>query len=253
MILCGKEPIWSNAVRLEVKDPWGRSVAWPFQLATAPSGPLTLDRKTPASLAWLLGPEQTEHLPDGDYKLEAVLDTTACDPKVLLKSDPKLLLKSGITQGLDPTQVNCGQHWEGGFWKGKLRSGPVILQIRKAPSPLSAAMEEEKHLSLAHHAPLAKEHKQAAAYIDELLEKQPKSIHGLHFKGDLLAADGRNVEALRTYSQAIAEFYERNPRPKEPPALLLMKRRALLNQELSRRREGHGSLSSFRSGWNGKE
>jgi hypothetical protein len=244
MILCGKDLPWTNAVRLEVTDASGRIVALPFALASAPSGLLALDRNTPAGLDWLLGPKQTRGLTEGDYKLEAVLDTTACDPKVLLKSDPKLLSKSGIKMVVDPNRPNYGQNFGGGFWKGKVRSKPVTLQIRKAPSPLSADLEEQRLLSLAHHALLAKEPKQAAACIDQLLAMQPMSIYGLEAKGDLLAAAGRTSEAIRSYSRAITEFYERNPKPQEPPVSLLLKRDGLLDQKLLRRRDGPGTRHS---------
>ena len=202
--LAAPEGPWTNAVHLEVRIDGKEPAPWPFHLGTDPKGPLALDAQTAGAVVWWLSPEETARLPEGDYQVTGVLDTTAASAADV--------------------------------WKGTARSNTASVRVRKEPSPLSPSQQEDKFLLLADQDMFRGDAKQALARIEELLAKQPASIGGLGLKADVLAASGRTPEALQSYQEAITAFYKKYPKAPEGPEGLLTKYHALLNQALSGQR-----------------
>jgi hypothetical protein len=197
MLLAAPQGSWSTAIQLEVKDGGRKAAAWPWHLDRTPKGSHSLDVNTPAGLDLWLAPEETAQIPESDYELTAVLDTTV---------------------SVAP-----------GAWKGKTSSEVVSIRLRKEPASLSGVQQEQKYLLLANFDVLRGQIKQAFAHVDQLLAKQPKSIGGLSFKADLLTVTDRLEEALKVNGQAIDAVFAKYPKLREPPHDLLRKRRALFN------------------------
>jgi hypothetical protein len=213
-----KDGTWSGAARLEVKTPQGQIVNWPFHLTAAPPGDLQLNPTSWGRLVWLLGPEETGRIPAGRYELTVMLDNMAWPAPDAVKPAPP--------GPLNPFGYPLASH----DWKGAIRSAPIVVHIDAEPSALPADAEEDKHLLLAEAAQEAKDPKQAEARIDELLARQPKSVDGLTWKGDLLAAAGKTDEAFDAYDRAVNAYVERNPDAAEPPVLLLRKRHEMMSK-----------------------
>ena len=89
---------------------------------------------------------------------------------------------------------------------------------------------EQKSLLKANLAMLRQDNAGAMAEVDILLKSQPKSVHGLTTKGDLLAAQGKDSEALDAYQQAIDLF----GKTAEPPVQVLQRYQTLVVKLLKR-------------------
>jgi hypothetical protein len=193
--LASAQGSWTGWLHLEVHDSRGGIVNWPVQSVTSSPGALTLDRDTYGQAGWTLAPERTATLPEGTYRLSIVLDTTSAPDG----------------------------------WKGQATSPPAVVHIRNAPASLSAAQEEQKYLLLANYHGLSGSDQQAAADLDALLSRQPKSVGALALKGDLLTASGKFADALDAYDAALAMTPRAHGKGGEPPVDLLRRRRAALN------------------------
>ena len=199
MLLAAADGPWTGAVRLEVKDAKGKKVEWPFHLATTATPTVTLDHQTFGSIGWWLTPDETAGLQPGAYELTAILDTSSA------RAD--------------------------GAWKGNAHSRQLRIEVIAEPKVLDAEREEEKFLLLAHFAMFRGDDKEALSHVEALLAKQPKSVTALERKGDLLAAGGKTLEALRSYDAALAGYRKRNlpdKPPGEPPALLRKHQKVLI-------------------------
>ena len=179
---------WTNAIQLEVKDEQGNPVTWDFQLAHAYSGPLTLDKETTAEMGWWLSPEATAVIPAGNYRLKAIIDSSAIDPQ-------------------DYGQI--------------IASVPVALTVIAPAEPVSDSEIAAKHLLFADYYLLTGEDANAMTETDLLLAKQPENMIGLTYKGELLRQNGQLTEASNTFSDALNVFSQKYPNAPEPPVQLL--------------------------------
>jgi tetratricopeptide (TPR) repeat protein len=115
---------------------------------------------------------------------------------------------------------------------GAATSPPAALALSPEPSPLSPERAREKRLRLLALLLLRGEPAAARAEVDALLSEDPDDLAALELSGDLLAAEGRPAEARDAYSRALHVFFQRDPKPTEPPAKLLRKRQALMQDVL---------------------
>ena len=97
---------------------------------------------------------------------------------------------------------------------------------------MTPQQESEKHLLLISYYQLRKDSKQAAAQIEELLNQQPDNIGALSLKANLLAEQGKHLEALEFSDRGLQAFIEKYPEAQEPPVDLVRRHHALLDQWL---------------------
>lgn len=169
-------------------------VDWPLASAFEATPSITIERSGRAVAVWTLSADQTRALPKGSYALTAVLDTS-----------------EGTSS-----------------WRGSVRSEPLRIKIVD-PLRATPASEVERQLLMAHRALWIGENEQALASVDAILAKQPNSASALAFKADLLAAQGRKVEAIELYNRSIASLARAPSRVKEPPVDLIRRRDALMD------------------------
>jgi tetratricopeptide (TPR) repeat protein len=150
-------------------------------------------------LLWYLTPTDTAKLPEGLYRLDAMLDTSA----------------STLAGG----------------WQGHVSAVPVQVRITAAPATLSPDQQAEQIAVLVAYELWRGNTAQALAYLDARLAEQPDDYNALTLKGDLLAAAGQDKEALALYDQALDAYLAQNPGAEEQPETLLVKR-GLLQQKV---------------------
>jgi hypothetical protein len=195
---------WSTAIQLTIRNPRGGPETWPLRLAQTPSPTLTLDAERQGTLLWYLAPQDTARLPEGLYTLSATLDTTAAPLA--------------------------------GGWPGHLSAVPVQIRVGPEPLPLSAEQEAEQAELLVAYELWRGQREQALALLDARLTRHPTDFNALTLKADLLAAAGRDPEALALYNQAIDAYLAANPDSDEPPEALLVKRGLLQEKVYNLRR-----------------
>ncbi len=196
LLVASKEGLWTAAVRLKVQNEKGEQVAWPWQLASPPSGTLKLGVESPQRLVWWLTPEVTTAIAEGRYKLTAELET--------------------------------GDTTVAGAWRGLVVSQSASILVRAAPTPLSAAQQSVKYQNLVRYQLLRGDRKEAFRQVDEWLKAQPDNPRGFEWRGDLLAQDGKTKEALEQYNNALLAFLKKHGTKGEPATLLLMKRNKMM-------------------------
>lgn len=198
MLLAAESGPWTNALEIVITDEDGQRHAWPFQLTETPvEETFRLDARTPAVLVWWLPPEQSARISPGSYELLTVLNTW----------------DSGAENG----------------WQGTVRSMPILVHISDEPPALDAEQVSEKHQLFAAYYFVRGDGEQAVQQIDELLNQQPRNTAAWELKGDLLAKNDKVEEALAAYGAAIDAFLKQYGTKVEPPAELLIKQNALLN------------------------
>jgi tetratricopeptide (TPR) repeat protein len=111
---------------------------------------------------------------------------------------------------------------------GAATSPPAAVTLSPEPAPLPPERAREKRLRLLALLLLRGEQAAAQAEVDALLREDPDDLAALEVSGDLLAAQGRTAEARDAYSRALRAFFQRDPKPTEPPVALLRKRQAVL-------------------------
>jgi hypothetical protein len=107
-------------------------------------------------------------------------------------------------------------------------SPPARLHVGAEPAPLSPERAREKRLLELALLRLRGDDAGARAAVDALLAEDPGDLAALEASGDLYAAAGQPRDALGAYSRALRLFFERMPRPEEPPAELLRKQGSVL-------------------------
>ncbi|MFQ5845102.1 MAG: hypothetical protein ACE5JG_08960, partial [Planctomycetota bacterium] len=197
------EGTWADLLDLEVRDGGGKAQEWPLRLApiAKPGVELTLDRETSGALVWLLSPEDSERLAAGTYRLQAVLRDE----------------RSGGDEGR---------------WRGSVRSDRATVRIVPPPDPLPPEAEGRRDGLLARYHVLRGEDEAAMAVAQRMRERAPDSIAAATLQGDLLAAAGRDREALKAYNRALALFRRQHPDAGEPPRDLLRRQSRLLDRVL---------------------
>jgi len=182
------------ALRLRVADETGAPQPWPLHAAAPPADELRLEPDGSVDAVWWLDGGETAALADGRYTLVAELDTT---------------------------RAATG-------WQGTAASPPVPLAIAAEPAPLPPERAAEKRRLELTLLLLRGELDAARAAVDALLAERPDDVVALEASGDLAAASGRTQDAFAAYSRALDVFFERSPRPPEPPWALLRKRQAVM-------------------------
>jgi len=182
------------ALRLRVAGERGEPQRWPLHAATPLPDELRLEPDGVADALWWLDGAETAALADGRYTLVAELDTA---------------------------------HSAAG-WRGTATSPPVGLALSAEPASLPAGRAAEKRWLELALLLVRGEHDAARAAVDALLAERPDDLAALEASADLLAAGGRTQDAFSAYSRALDVFFERSPRPPEPPWRLLRKRQAVM-------------------------
>jgi hypothetical protein len=180
---------WSNAVHLLVTDEQGVLQPWNFELAHAPAGAQILGSGNVADLAWRLAPEETAGVPAGLYRIVAYLDSMAV--------------------GAPFDDLNT------------ISSGSVVLTLSAPTAPQSDQRRAERRLLFADYYILGDDDAAALAEVDALLAEQPMHVRGLAYRAQLLRLDGRLLESLDSYAEALNAFIEANPDAEEPPFTLM--------------------------------
>jgi hypothetical protein len=201
LLVAAQQGPWSNALQIGALDDSGNVHTWPFHLAETPTSTLSLTVPEGAAVDWWISPEETTRLAAGSYQVIAYLDTR---------------------QVTNP-----------GTWRGTVSSVPVAVRIAPEPASLSPEQLSLKYRLLAHYTLLRGDQAQALAHVETLLSRQPDDIAGLELKGDLLGVMGKVEEALQAYDQALRLYIQRYPDAHEPPHILLMKKRDILNMLLT--------------------
>jgi hypothetical protein len=111
---------------------------------------------------------------------------------------------------------------------GAAASPPAAVTLTPEPTPLTRERAREKRLRVIALLLLRGDRAAARSEVDALLREEPDDLAALEVSGDLYAAEGRTTEALDAYSRALHVFFERNPKPPEPPVALLEKRQAVM-------------------------
>jgi tetratricopeptide (TPR) repeat protein len=111
---------------------------------------------------------------------------------------------------------------------GAATSPPALLTLSPEPAPLPPERAREKRLRALELLLLRGDHAAARAEVDALLRADADDLAALEASGDLYAAEGRKPEAFEAYSRALHSFFERDPKPPEPPVALLRKRQAVM-------------------------
>jgi hypothetical protein len=113
---------------------------------------------------------------------------------------------------------------------GAATSPPAAVTLSPEPAPLPPERAREKRLRLLALLLLRGEQAAARAEVDALLREDPDDLAALEVSGDLLAAEDRTGEARDAYARALRVFFQREPRPTEPPVELLRKRQAVMQE-----------------------
>ena len=111
---------------------------------------------------------------------------------------------------------------------GAATSPPAAVTLSPEPAPLPPERARQKRLRVLALLLLRGDGAAARAEVDALLREDPDDLAALEVSGDLFAAEGRAAEASDAYSRALHVFFERNPKPPEPPVSLLRKRQAVM-------------------------
>ena len=181
---------WTDAVQITVQDASGTAHSWPFVLVPLPAGTqssATLSSGVVARLFWTLSPSNSQSLPPGIYQVAATLDTT--------------------TTAL------------AGSFNGRVQTSASVT-IAPEPSPLPAAVEEDKFTILAAYDLLRGNDSQALADANTLLTNQPNNSDAMLLQGDLLMAQGQVQPAIAAYEQANSVFAASFPNSIEPAKLI---------------------------------
>jgi hypothetical protein len=186
------------ALRVRVVNEAGTEQSWPLHVATPLPAGLVLARDGSAEAAWWLAGDETAALAEGRYALVAELDTTDA--------------ASG--------------------WQGRAESPAVTLALSVEPTPLPAELARAKRGLALSLLLLRDELGAAGVEVEALLRENPEDLAALEIHADLLAASGREQEALAAYGRALDVFSTRFPDAPEPPAALLAKRHALVTRLL---------------------
>jgi MBG domain-containing protein len=193
---------WANTIHLVVTDSTGATLSWPIQLATIPSGSLSLDATKVGRLAWVVAPSDTAAIAAGSYHVVGILNTST----------------SAGTTG----------------WNGTRQSNPVSIQVASPPSSPSAQQQEQQVEILARYHLLVGNASQALQDVNALLAQQPNAVGALELQGDILAQTGQTTDALAAYDSVVTSFYQQNPGPlPEAPRSLLVQQRSLRSALLS--------------------
>jgi tetratricopeptide (TPR) repeat protein len=180
---------WKDAFHFIIKNSNGDIVSWPFHLVASPGENITLDSTTIAELAFWLDGEETNQIPAGDYKLIAVLDSTAY---------PEL--------GSNFSSVRTDTH---------------KIKILDEPASLSIEQKAEKDMLFANLNLLKGDDEKALEYLNNILGYNPNDLRAILLTGKLLEDQGDYGSAMFAYSKAVDIFLEANPDPAEPPFELL--------------------------------
>jgi hypothetical protein len=182
----GRSGDWPSSVRVSVRDARGAGVEWPLQPAGSAPADVTIARSSPATADWVLSPEQTAALPEGQYELVAELDA--------------------------PDGVRAGP------------SVPVNVTVRQPPPTLDARQQAELHLTTAEYHFARGDATAAGAALDQLLAQQPTHVTALARKAELLATQDRFDEALEFCAKAIDAHLARATGDEPPHGLLALQR-----------------------------
>jgi len=181
---------WTDAVQITVQDASGTAHSWPFVLVPLPAGTqssATLSSGVVARLFWTLSPSNSQSLPPGIYQVVATLDTT--------------------TTAL------------AGSFNGRVQTSASVT-IAPEPSPLPAAVEEDKFTILAAYDLLQGNDSLALGDANTLLTNQPNNSDAMLLQGDLLMAQGQVQPAIAAYEQANSVFAASFPNSIEPAKLI---------------------------------
>lgn len=199
IVLGGASKSWTEGVKVNVVDADGKSQAWPLKLVEPKDKEVTLDATSFGSAYWTLGVEETAKLKDGAYIVTAILD------------------------GDELQKVGTGE----------IESIPAVVTVKKAPATLTDEQQAELAQNNASQAFVEGDSAGALDIIDGLLEKSPRDIAAMEFKGDILAGDGKYKEAMEAYGTALKVFYEDNPESPEPPSTLAEKQHDMMDKLLA--------------------
>ena len=186
----GRSGAWPTSIRLSIRDARGAAVEWPLQPAGSAPADVSLSRGNPAAAEWVLSPQQTAALPEGNYELVAELDA--------------------------PDGVRAGP------------SVPVDVMVEQPPPTLDARQQPEMHMTTAEYHFARGDVPAAGASLDQLLAQQPAHVTALARKAELLAAQNQFDEALDFCAKAI-DAHLAHAQGNEPPHGLLMLQRDLLD------------------------
>jgi hypothetical protein len=181
---------WTDAVQITVQDASGTAHSWPFVLVPLPAGTqssATLSSGVVARLFWTLSPSNSQSLTPGIYQVAATLDTT--------------------TTAL------------AGSFNGRVQTSASVT-IAPEPSPLPAAVEEDKFTILAAYDLLQGNDSLALGDANTLLTNQPNNSDAMLLQGDLLMAQGQVQPAIAAYEQANSVFAASFPNSIEPAKLI---------------------------------
>ncbi|MDA8136842.1 MAG: hypothetical protein M0T82_19645 [Desulfobacteraceae bacterium] len=190
--LKAKSGSWRESLVLEVKNPAGDRMTWPFHLVNQPDQSLVLGVDDSANAHWWLDPSETQALPEGAYSVT-----------VSFKPD-----------GMDglPAFIVLDRFY---------------LTVVKEPNPLDPALESAKQYQMADFFLFKGDAKAAGERVDKLLAAEPENLGGLSLKSKLLAGEGKNLEAVNVLGDALSIYYRKYPNA-DPPLGLLHQRSEVL-------------------------
>jgi len=188
-------PDWKTFIHLIVKDTAGNQFTWPFHLVVVPDENVTLDSLTFVQVGYWLEPNEISQIPEGDYELTVVLDSSAYSS----------LGNSFLS----------------------VESAPRNITISSSPGSSSVEQKTEKDLLLTNLSIWKRDNTKAMEYLNGILMYNQDDLTALLLIGKLLEDEGDAGGALYVYSKAVEIFYENNPNPAEPPFELLHTQNAL--------------------------
>jgi len=186
-----KQGAWCEALVVTVKDGTGAAVQWSLHLVKQDDAGLTLAADGGATVEWWLSPEETQALPEGDYRISVAFDPERVD---------------GLPTGDDAP-----------------RGDDCRLQVAKEPAPLDADTTAGKLYQQAWFCIVRDDKAGADGNVAKLMAADPESIGGRRLKAALLVRDGKASEALTLLDEAL-DIYDRKYPKACPPAGLLAAR-----------------------------
>jgi len=180
---------WSRLVRFEMTG----GDAWPLEPAVEAPNEVTVDERTSAVLFWTIAPEISAKLPQGERTVVAVLET---------------------------------RDGGGGAWTGVARSRELRVAVVDEPNPLPPAWAERKAEVGIDYAFCHEGAGPALGRAEAAVKAQPASWRLLSVKGNLLAGLDRRTEAIAALDEAIALWWNENPKGCAPPWELVAQREA---------------------------
>jgi hypothetical protein len=159
------------------------------ELAFNSPNPVLLDGRSRLSLWFGVDPEVLAALPEGDYRIRAVLDTTN----------------------------------EKGMWSGKVESRPVTVSIKKRLDGLPTKDVLLRDYLYGRFYLLDAQYGKVETYAARLLAADPKSITAWELRGDAMAGTGDRVRAGAAFRRALSNFDAKYGRDggMEPPDYLI--------------------------------